>query len=69
MAEINLEEIKSVAFELIKKGQDNFSISDSHEALIYSLAYNDGVLDLAENIANTLFRTIKGFDPEEAADE
>lgn len=69
MAEIKLEEIKNVALKLINKGQANFNISDSHEALLYTLAYYDGVLDLLEEIEDRLFPTIKKFDPEEAADE
>lgn len=68
MAEIKLEDIKSIALDLMGENQENFKANDPSEILLYSLAYNDGVFDLLEGIEN-LFPTIKKFDPKEAADD
>lgn len=69
MAEIKLEDIKSIALDLMGENQENFKASDTSEILLYTLAYNDGIFDLLEEIESRLFPTIKKFDPEEAADD
>ena len=69
MAEIKLEDIKSIAIDVMGENQENFKASDPSEILLYTLAYNDGIFDLLEEIENRLFPTIKKFDPEEAADD
>lgn len=49
---ITPEELARIALKLIEDNQNNFSASDdSHESLLYSLSYNDGVLDLMNAIA------------------
>lgn len=68
MAEIKLEEIRSAAFELIDENQD-FKIGDSSETLLYTLAYNDGVISLFDKLSEKFFPTIIKFDPREAADD
>lgn len=69
MAEIELEDIRSAAFELMDENQQDFKIGDSSETLLYTLAYNDGVLHLFDKLSGRFFPTIKKFDPREAADE
>lgn len=69
MAKIKLEDIKNIAIDVMSENQENFKAADPSEILLYTLAYNDGVFDLLEEIENRLFPTIKKFDPEEAADD
>ena len=69
MAEISFEEIKSTALELISENQEDFHSDDDRNILLYVAAFNDGVLEMVEKIANKFFPVIKGFDPKEAADE
>lgn len=69
MAEIKLEDIKSIAMDVMGENQEHFKSNDPSEILLYTLAYNDGIFDLVEEIENRLFPTIKGFDPKEAADD
>ena len=69
MAEIKLEDIKSIAMDVMGENQNSFKASDPSEILLYTLAYNDGVFDLLEEIESRLFPTIKRFDPKEAADD
>ena len=52
MAEIKLEDIKSIALDLMGENQENFKANDPSEILLYSLAYNDGVFDLPEEAAD-----------------
>lgn len=48
---ITPEELAKIALKLIEDNQNNFSASDdNHESLLYSLSYNDGVLDLMNAI-------------------
>lgn len=69
MAEIKLEDIKSIAIDVMSGNQENFKSNDPSEILLYTLAYNDGVINLLEEIESRLFPTIKRFDPKEAADD
>ena len=49
---ITPEELARIALKLIEDNQRSFSASDDkHESLLYSLSYNDGVLDLMNAIA------------------
>ena len=64
MAEISLEEIKSTALELISKNQENYHANDDRNIFLYMSAFNDGVLEMVEKIANKFFPVTK-----EAADE
>lgn len=70
MAEISLEKIKSIALELINDNQDSVHISDDREVMLYTIAFNDGVLCMLEEIVEKYYpeKCIKKFDPEEAAD-
>lgn len=69
MAEIKLEDIKSIAIDVMSGNQENFKSNDPSEIFLYTLAYNDGVINLLEEIESRLFPTIKRFDPKEAADD
>ena len=69
MAEIKLEDIKNIAIDVMSGNQENFKSNDPSEILLYTLAYNDGVINLLEEIESRLFPTIKRFDPKEAADD
>lgn len=69
MKQISLDEIRLVAFETINENQENWSTEDNEKNMTYSLAYNDGILDLVEAIAKKLFPAPIKFDPEEAVDD
>lgn len=69
MAEIKLEYIKSIAIDVMSGNQENFKSNDPSEILLYTLAYNDGVINLLEEIESRLFSPIKRFDLKEAADD
>lgn len=69
MKQISLDEIRVVALETIDENQENWSTEDNEKNMTYSLAYNDGILDLVEAIAKKLFQTPIKFDPEEAVDD
>ena len=44
---MTIQKIKEVAYNLIENNQDDYSIKDDKEKLLYILAYNDGVNALA----------------------
>lgn len=69
MKQITLDEIRLVAFETIDEHQENWSTEDNEKSMTYSLAYNDGILDLVEAIAKKLFPTPIKFDLGEAVDD
>ena len=69
MAEIKLEDIKSAAYDLIDENQEDYKVDDPKETLLYTLAFNDGVIHLLDKIESKFFPTVKGFDPREATDE
>ena len=47
---MTIQKIKEVAYNLIEKNQDDYSIRDDKEKLLYILAYNDGVNALAREL-------------------
>ena len=69
MKQISLDEIRLVAFETINENQENWSTEDNEKNMTYSLAYNDGILDLVEAIAKKLFPAPIKFDLGEAVDD
>ena len=71
MAKIEFEELKCLAYEVINENQGGYKIQDPKEDMLYSLAYNDGVSGLLDAIKNKFYteKSIKKFDPEEAADD
>ena len=47
---MTIQRIKEVAYNLIENNQDDYSIKDDKEKLLYILAYNDGVNALAREL-------------------
>lgn len=73
MAKIEYEELKSMVCDVISDNQDSVHISDDREVMLYTIAFNDGVLCLLEEIVEKYYpekyypeKCIKKFDPEEA---
>ena len=50
------QKIKEVAYNLIENNQDDYSIKDDKEKLLYILAYNDGVNALARELGLELIK-------------
>lgn len=42
--------IDKIALEKIKDSSEDWDLSDDRENLVYSLAYNDGILDFADTL-------------------
>ncbi len=47
---MTIQKIKEVAYNLIENNQNDYSIRDDKEKLLYILAYNDGVNALAREL-------------------
>lgn len=47
---MTIQKIKEVAYNIIENNQDDYSIKDDKEKLLYILAYNDGVNALAREL-------------------
>lgn len=69
MAKIELNELMAAASEVIAENQKEYNAQDNERALVYTLAYNDGVLDLMSRLKRALFPEFLGAKSEEAADE
>lgn len=69
MTEMKFEDIKSAAYDVIGENQEDYKVDDPKETLLYTLAFNDGVISLLDKIESKFFPTVKGFDPREATDE
>lgn len=53
---MTIQKIKEVAYNLIENNQDDYSIKDDKEKLLYILAYNDGVNALARELGLELIK-------------
>lgn len=51
---MTIQKIKEVAYNIIENNQDDYSIKDDKEKLLYILAYNDGVNALARELGITM---------------
>ena len=49
-----IQKIKEAAYNLIERNQDNYSIRDDKEKLLYILAFNDGVNALARELGSMI---------------
>ncbi len=47
---MTIQKIKEIAYNLIESNQEDYSIKDDKEKLLYILAYNDGVNALAREL-------------------
>lgn len=47
---MTIQKIKEVAYNLIESNQEDYSIKDDKEKLLYILAFNDGVNALAREL-------------------
>lgn len=47
---MTIQKIKEVAYNLIENNQEDYSVSDDKEKLLYILAYNDGVNALVREL-------------------
>lgn len=66
MEKFDINEITQAAYDVIQINQSEFHTNDKDYNLLYSLAFNDGVIALADKIKEKILIT---KDPEEAADE
>ena len=49
-----IQKIKEAAYNLIESNQDDYSIRDDKEKLLYILAFNDGVNALARELGSMI---------------
>lgn len=51
---MTIQKIKEAAYNLIESNQDDYSIRDDKEKLLYILAFNDGVNALARELGSMI---------------
>ena len=56
--EITIEELRIIALNVVSANQRNFHTDDSNNDMTYTLAYNDGVLDLLNAIIEKKGETV-----------
>ena len=69
MAKIELNDLMAAANEVIAENQKEFNTEDDKEIMLYTLAYNDGVLDLMKRLRDALFPGFMGATFEDGGNE
>lgn len=65
---MDVTKIREIAMYIISKNQINYSLKDDREQLIYSLAFNDGVLGMMDELIATINKTKVAESTEEQND-
>lgn len=47
---MTIQKIKEIAYNLIERNQEDYSVKDDKEKLLYILAYNDGINALTREL-------------------